>query len=117
MKCWGTKSCQYDIDRHEDAVICLKEDWIGESFTSRSELPAENVRFVSAYLQTGLFCPWLDWRPLIRLSVRASPALLALPPFTLPSLLIVRPEVEVGLVSVGFGADEGRCFELNIPVR
>jgi hypothetical protein len=59
----------------------------------------------------ALFCPWLDWRPLIRLLARASPALLARPSFTLPSLLIVRPEVEAGLVSVGFEADADRCFE------
>lgn len=72
------------------------------------------MRFTRAYLQTGLtalFCPWLDWRPLIRLSARVSPALLARPSPTLPSLLVVRPETEAGLVSVGFGADPGRCLE------
>ena len=69
-----------------------------------------NVRFASAYLQVG-FSPWLDWRPLMRLSVRDSPALLDRPSVTLPSRLLVRrPLTEAGLVSGSFVADGVRCF-------
>lgn len=84
-------------------------------FSSRLKLlqKSKSFGFTRAYLQTGLialFCPWLDWRPPIRLSARVSPALLARPSPTLPSLLVVRPGTEAGLVSVGFEADPGRCF-------